>query len=266
MRPIIIGNWKMNTILSDAVILTTQIKNVASEIEAEIVICPPFTWLYPLSELLENAPENLYLGAQNMWFAEKGAMTGEISPMMLKDLARYVILGHSERRSHFMESNALINDKVHSALSHGITPILCLSEFKKMQDVRRGRGRPTGAELRSDIFQQLTSCLRGVPEKEIGKIIIAFEPVWAMSTTAETEGAASGVYVANVLSQIRNYLEEKYDSDAVKTTRLIYGGSVDAKNISEFLYQPEIDGALVGAASLKASEFIKICQIAGTEG
>ncbi len=262
-KPLIVGNWKMNTTLADAIVLTTQIKNAAEDLEADIVLCPPFTWLVPLNDLLEHAPENLFLGAQNMWFAEKGPMTGEISPLMLKDLVEYVILGHSERRFHFGESNALINDKIHAALAHGIKPILCVSELKKMQDEKRGRGRPTEAVLRSDIFQQIKMGLKGVAEKDIAKITIAFEPVWAISTTPGTKGAASGVYAANVMSRLKSYIEEKYGVEQAADVTMLYGGSVDAGNVAEFLYQPEIDGVLVGGASLKASEFLKMCNIAG---
>lgn len=262
-KPLVVANWKMNTTLSDAVVLATQIKNAVEDLEAEIVLCPPFVWLSSLNDLLEHAPENLSLGAQNMWFAEKGAMTGEISPLMLKDMVKYVILGHSERRMHFGESNALINDKVQAALHYKIKPILCVSELKKMQDEKRGRGRPTESELKSDIFQQLKTGLKGIGEDEIGSLIIAFEPVWAISTTADSKGAASGVYAANVMSHLRSFIIEKYGHERGNDVKMIYGGSVDAGNVSEFLYQEEIDGVLVGGASLKAGEFIKICRIAG---
>lgn len=262
-KPLIVGNWKMNTTLSDAVVLTTQIRNAIEDLEADIVLCPPFVWLVPLNDLLEHAPDNLSLGAQNMWFADKGAITGEISPLMLKNLVKYVILGHSERRFHFGESNALINDKVHAALQHGITPILCISELKKIQNEKRGRGRPTFTKLRSDILQQLKMGLKGIGESDITKVIIVFEPVWAISTAPDTKGAASGVYAASVINRLKSYLEEKYGGECAADVTMLYGGSVDASNVAEFLYQPEIDGVLVGSASLKASEFIKICKIAG---
>src|SRR3990167_6337502 len=123
----------MNTTLSDATVLATQVKTAAEDLDSvEIVLCPPFVWLVPLVEILERAPRNLSLGAQNMWFADKGAMTGEVSPVMLKDLIDYVIIGHSERRAHFYESDELVNDKIQAALQHSITPIVCVGELKKM--------------------------------------------------------------------------------------------------------------------------------------
>jgi len=262
-KPLIVGNWKMNTTLSDATVLVTQIKNAIEELEADIVLCPPFTWLVPLNDLLEHVPENLSLGAQNMWFTDKGPITGEISPLMLKNLVKYVILGHSERRFHFGESNALINDKIHAALAHGIKPILCVSELKKMQDEKRGRGRPTEVELRSDVFQQLKMGLKGIGEHDITNVTIAFEPVWAISTTSGTKGAASGVYAGSVMNLLKSYIGEKYGIEQAADVTMLYGGSVDAGNVAEFLYQPEIDGVLVGGASLKASEFLKMCNIAG---
>ena len=262
-KPLVVANWKMNTSLSDAIILSTRIKNSVDNLEAEIVICPPFAWLLTLKELLEHAPENLHLGAQNMWFADSGAMTGEISPMMLRNIAKYVILGHSERRSHFGESSTLINDKVQAALRHGLKPIMCVSELKKLQDGKRGRGRPTEAYLKSDIIQQVKYGLKGVDNKDIGKVIIAFEPVWAISTTADSKGVASGVYAAGAIDSIREYLSTKYGVEIAKDMVIIYGGSVDSRNVNEILCQEEIDGVLVGSASLKVDEFIKICKIAG---
>src|SRR3972149_2022769 len=132
-RPLIIANWKMNTDLADATVLAESVKNAASDLdEVQIVLCPPFVWLVTLEEISEKAPKNLHLGAQNMWFAEKGAMTGEISPLMLKDLVEFVIIGHSERRMHFNETDELINDKIQAALANKIIPIVCVGELKKM--------------------------------------------------------------------------------------------------------------------------------------
>lgn len=130
-KPLIIANWKMNTTLADATVLATSVKNAVRNLDIDVVLCPPFTWLVPLNEILEGGPSNLSLGAQNMWFAEKGAMTGEISPLMLESLVKFVILGHSERRLHFQESDDLINDKIQAAFQHKITPIVCVGELKK---------------------------------------------------------------------------------------------------------------------------------------
>lgn len=255
-KPIIIGNWKMNTTLSDAVVLANSVKKAAEDIDVEIVLCPPFVWLAPLAEDLEHAPKNLHLGAQNMWFAEKGAMTGEISPLMLKNLVDYVILGHSERRSHFGESNALINDKIHAAFRYGIIPIVCVGELKKMTEVRRGRGRPDHLELKSNVIHQLEAALKGVSRDLAEKLIVAYEPVWAVGTG----NAATGGYAAAVIAKLRAVFAKKYSQSLSERVRILYGGSVTSENIQEFIYQPEIDGVLAGGASLKAKEFIEICR------
>lgn len=261
-RHLIIGNWKMNTTLADATVLATQIKNAAEDLDVDIVLCPPFVWLVPLKEILEHAPSNLYLGAQNMWFAPKGAMTGEISPLMLKDLVKFVILGHSERRSHFDESNALINDKIQAALNHNLTPIVCVGELKKMPEEKRGRGRPSKVDVRSNVIHQLKSVLKGINQDEAEKIVVAYEPVWAIGTG----NPATGAYASAVISKLRKVIGQKYNQSLAEQVRVLYGGSVDSSNISEFLYQPEIDGVLAGGASLKAKEFIQICrEVSGRE-
>lgn len=256
-RPLIIGNWKMNTTLADATILATSVKNAAADLESvEIVLCPPFVWLIPLAEILEASPRNLHLGAQNMWFADKGAMTGEISPLMIKPLVDYVILGHSERRSHFGESNALINDKIHAGLHYGIIPIVCVGELKKMPQEKRGRGRPSKIDVRSDVLHQLKKALEGINRDHAEKIVIAYEPVWAIGTGTP----ATGAYAASVISRLREVFAKKYGQSLAEGIRILYGGSVTEENVREFIYQPEIDGVLAGGASLKAKEFIAICR------
>lgn len=260
-RPLIVANWKMNTTLADATVLVTQVKNSIEDLDVDVVLCPPFVWLVPLAEILEHAPTNIFLGAQNMWFAEKGPMTGEISPLMLKGLAKFVILGHSERRRHFYESDELINDKIHAALYHGITPIVCVGELKKMVEEKRGRGRPTRVDFRTDVGHQLEHALKGVSKENIEKIIFCYEPVWAISKgTVESRNAADGAYANSVVEKLRTIISRKYGQGTSERAHFIYGGSVDAKNITEFLFQPEIDGALVGGASLNAKEFITICR------
>lgn len=256
-RPLVIGNWKMNTTLSDAMVLAGSIKRAAEDLDSvEIVLCPPFTWLVPLAESLEHGPKNLYLGAQNMWFADSGAMTGEISPVMLMDLVKYVILGHSERRSHFVESNALINDKIHAAFHHGMTPIVCVGELRPMQNLKRGRGRPDRLTTKSDIILQLKRALQGLSVQKAEKLVVAYEPVWAIGTGKP----ATGAYAAEVVSSLRRVFKQKYSQNLAEQVRILYGGSVDSKNVREFVWQPEIDGVLAGGASLKAKEFIAICK------
>jgi len=260
----------MNTSLSDAVVLANSIKNAISELDAEIVLCPPFVWLYPVLEELEKRPKNLHLGAQNMWFTSSGPMTGEVSPMMLKSLVKYVIIGHSERRKNFNETNDLINDKVQAALENGLKPLLCIGELKKMpefEDQKRGRGRPNKNEKKFDIITQLLAGLNGVGKDDVENVIICYEPVWAISKgTAASRNAADGAYANAVAEKIREALARKYDEHTAERIMIIYGGSVDEDNIQEFIYQPEINGVLVGGASLNAREFIKICREAAGRG
>jgi triosephosphate isomerase len=263
-KPLIIANWKMNTSLADATVLATSVKNMVGSLDIEVVLCPPFVWLYPLSEILEKAPKNIALGGQNMWFTEYGSMTGEISPLMLKGLAKYVILGHSERRKNLGETTELINDKIRAALDHDLTPIVCIGELKK-QNSARGKGRPTKIDENSDIAKLLQGVLEGISAHDAEKIITVYEPVWAISTS--TGGtAANGAYAGEMAEKLRSVYSQKYNSLMAQRVKILYGGSVDEDNIKEYIYQPEIDGVLIGAASLKIKEFIKICrEAAGRE-
>ncbi|AKM81986.1 TPA: triose-phosphate isomerase [Candidatus Berkelbacteria bacterium] len=254
-RPIIVGNWKMNTNLADAIVLATSVKNAVADLGVEIILCPPFIWLYPLAEILEKSPSNLKLGAQNMWFAEKGAMTGEVSPNMVKVLAKYVILGHSERRSNFLEDNNLICDKVTAALENGLTPIVCVGE-KHKRSLAKKPGRPNKLVTENDLFSQLKGSLKNISRNDADKIIIAYEPVWAIGTG----DAATGGYAAEVIKDLRDILADLFGGPVSERIHILYGGSVDSENVREFVFQPEIDGVLVGGASLKAKEFIKICR------
>lgn len=259
-KPLIIANWKMNTTLSDAVVLATSVKNNVADLDIDVVICPPSVWLYPVAEILNpptgGGPRNIKLGAQNMYFTDNGSLTGEISPVMVKALAKYVILGHSERRSHFKESEDFINDKIHAALKHNLIPIVCIGEIKKMHELKQGRGRPSRVDLRSDVVSQLKSALAQVSEDDAEKMVVAYEPVWAIGTGQ----AATGGYAAGVIADLREVFAKKYNRQLAERVRILYGGSVDSENIKEFIYQPEIDGVLAGTSSLKASEFIKICK------
>lgn len=260
-RPLVIANWKMNTDLADAMIITNAVKNIIGDLDVEVVLCPPSVWLYPVHEVIPQALKNLSLGAQNMWFTEFGALTGEISPLMIKKMVKYVILGHSERRKNFHETNELVNDKVISALEHGIIPVICVGEIKKQISLR-GKGRPTKIEENSDITKQLKMALAGVSTEDAEKVVIAYEPVWAISTSGTGE-AASGAYANEKIEILREELARIYSRSLAERVKILYGGSVDDDNIREFIYQPEIDGALVGGASLKVREFVKICKEAG---
>ena len=261
-KPLIIGNWKMNTTLADATVLTTSVRNNVGGLDIDVVLCPPFVWLYPVAEILEKSPKNLHLGGQNMWFVEKGAMTGEVSPLMLKGLVKYVILGHSERRKNFHETDELINDKIQAALENNLIPILCVGELKRMPQEKRGKGRPAKIDIKSDVTHQLRAALDGISKEKAEKIIVAYEPVWAIGTG----NPATGAYAAQVIGKLRDVFADKYTQELSERVRILYGGSVDSENVREFIYQPEIDGVLAGGASLKAKEFIKICrEAAGRE-
>ncbi|MDO8513666.1 MAG: triose-phosphate isomerase [bacterium] len=250
----VVGNWKMNTQLADAIVLGEGIKyGVESLSGVEVVLCPPFVWLYPLAEMFSQGPTNLSLGAQNMHWEEKGTYTGEISPLMLKDLVKYVILGHSERRYHFNETDEMINDKVISALDHNITPILCIGEWKKSES-----GDVEG------LTKQLKAGLAGLEEAQLKKIIIAYEPVWAISK-GDTSGqrAASGEYAGEVVGKIRSYMEKEYGRAVSENIPILYGGSATADNIKEYMFETEIDGVLAGGASLKIDNFLQVCKAVG---
>lgn len=240
--PLIAGNWKMNTTIDEAVELVKAMRDELDGISSvEKVLCPPFVSLAAVRELIEGS--SIKLGAQNMYFAEKGAYTGEVSPLMLADLCEFVIIGHSERRLYFNETGEIVNKKVAAALNAGLKPILCIGE--KLEENEAGRT----AEV---VTEQLESSLASV--KNLNGLVIAYEPVWAIGTGK----AATGEQANETISLIRRNVIKLYGSKTAKDLRILYGGSVTAANAAEFMKQPEIDGALVGGASLKAAEFLNI--------
>lgn len=240
--PLIAGNWKMNTTLAEASVLVTEMREGLERIEGvEKVLCPPFLSLSLVRELLQGL--SIKVGAQNMHFEEKGAYTGEISPLMLKELCDFVILGHSERREHFKETDQMVNEKVKAALAVGLTPILCVGE--RLEEREAGRAEEV-------VVRQGRAALQGIESPQ--RMVIAYEPVWAIGTgRAETgEGANATIGI------IRDTMARLYSEGIAQGIRILYGGSVIAANVAEFIRQPEIDGALVGGASLKAEEFLSI--------
>lgn len=240
--PIIAGNWKMHTSLSEAISLVKELRDGLEHISGvEKVLCPPFISLAAIKSLLVRS--TIKLGAQNMHFEDKGAYTGEISPLMLKDLCQYVILGHSERRYHLGEDDRMINKKVKAALRVGLIPILCVGE--RLEEREGGRTQEVVARQINEGLKEVTSP---------GKLVIAYEPVWAIGTGR----AASGHDANATIGFIRYLLANLYGEELAQGIRIQYGGSVTKENISEFICQPEIDGALVGGASLKAEEFVSI--------
>jgi len=240
--PMIAGNWKMNTTVSEAVELVRAMQDELDKISnVDKVICPPFVSLAAVSELIKGS--SIKLGAQNLFFAEKGAYTGEISPLMVADLCEFVIIGHSERRQYFNETGEIVNKKIVAALKMGLKPILCVGERLEENEAGRTEEVVTG---------QLGSSLAGIGY--ISDMIIAYEPVWAIGTGR----AATGEQANETISLIRRNIAKLYSDGIAQNMRILYGGSVTAANATEFMKQPEIDGALVGGASLKATEFLSI--------
>jgi triosephosphate isomerase len=243
--PIVGGNWKMNKTIPEAVNAVEDLKTRLEDVEGvEIVIFPPFTTLKMIQGLLKAT--NIGLGAQNMYYEERGAYTGEISPLMLQDVGcRYVILGHSERRGYFGETNELINKKLKTALSFEFTPVICVGE--KLEERKEGKA----AEV---VDSQVRNCLWGIGAKEAERVVIAYEPVWAIGT-GET---ATPSQAEEMHRLIRGVLRELYGEGLANSVRIQYGGSVKPENIEDLMKEEDIDGALVGGASLNADSFAKI--------
>lgn len=251
--PMIAANWKMHKSIKEAERFASEFPLDQELLQkAEVVICPPFTALQIVSESIKGTV--LKLGAQNMHPAEQGAYTGEISPLMLSDLGcAYVILGHSERRHIFKESNQFINEKVKTALNHKIRPILCVGET--LEERERG-------ETRQICRKQLLDGLSGVEIDEPSMITVAYEPVWAIGTgrNADPRGAEE------VISYLRQILGEICGASPAEGIRILYGGSVKPGNIADFMRQENIDGALVGGASLEMDSFYNIIKGAVNNG
>jgi len=240
--PIIAGNWKMNTTVSEAVKLVSEMRPELDKIDnIDKVICPPFVSLVPVSEVVKGS--SIKLGAQNLYFEEKGAYTGEISPLMLADLCEFVIIGHSERRYYFGETGEFVSKKILAALQAGLKPILCIGE--RLDDYEAGRTKKV-------VTEQLRTSLAGIARPD--GLAVAYEPVWAIGTGR----AATGRQANETIGLIRRGIAKLYSNEIAQHLRILYGGSVTADNIAEFIGQPEIDGALVGGASLKATEFLSI--------
>jgi triosephosphate isomerase len=243
--PLLAGNWKMYKTVTEAVELVEGLLGgLGQATDREVLICPPFTSLHALSPLLQETP--IRLGAQDVFYEEQGAYTGAISPLMLRDLGcSYVIVGHSERRQIFGEGDALINRKLRAALGHGLRPILCVGETKPERDTERAE---------EVVITQLRGGLAGVEAASAGELVIAYEPVWAIGTgDTATPADAQAMHAT-----IRATLGELLGGAAAAGIRIQYGGSVKPENVDELMGQPDIDGALVGGASLKADSFLRI--------
>ena len=242
--PIVAGNWKMNTTVSEAIALAKEMRGPLDELQGvDKIVFPPFISLTAVAETL--AGSSIRIGAQNMHHNDKGAFTGEISPVMLSGVCRHVILGHSERRNLFHEDDAFVNRKVAAALDAGLSPILAVGE--------RLEEREAGHTV-DVITRQIRLGLESIPASQ--QLIVAYEPVWAIGTGK----AASAQEADETTGLIRRLLAGQYGEEFAGGVRILYGGSVTAENVAELMAQPEIDGGLIGGASLKPAEFISIAR------
>lgn len=248
-RPIVAGNWKMFKTVAEARVLLAELLPGLTAIQGvEIVLCPPFTSILPVAAMLEGT--TISVGAQNMHWEASGAFTGEVAPTMLTEFCKYVIIGHSERRTYFGETDTTVNRKVMAAFEYGLVPIMCVGET--LSEYEAGNT--------SDVVsRQVKAGLDGVDAKSIGSLVIAYEPVWAIGTGRAATAEGANTVIANI---IRGTLGKMYGDGLAQTVRVLYGGSVKANNAGEFFQQGDIDGALVGGASLKALEFIPIVRAA----
>ncbi len=244
-KPLVAGNWKMNKTVAEARDLVNTMKSPLGAVaDVEKVMCPPYMALMAVASLLEGSA--IGVGAQNLYWEEKGAFTGEVAPNMVKEFCQYVIIGHSERRTYFGETDETVNKKVVAALKHGLTPIVCVGETLSQYE----------SGLTAEVVQrQIKGGFAGIDPASAAKIVVAYEPVWAIGT-----GKASSRENANYVHQkvIRPALSELFGANGAEVIRILYGGSVTASNASEFFAYTDIDGALVGGASLKPDEFVAI--------
>lgn len=249
--PLIAGNWKMNNDIEGSIKLAELLVNSTEKINngVEVLVCPPFTALYSVKEILKGSA--IKLGAQNMHYENNGAYTGEISAEMLKDIGTdYVIAGHSERRQYFNETDDVVNRKLKKAIEFGIKPILCVGETLEE--------RESGIQ-ETTVRNQIINGLKGIENSCMNSIIVAYEPVWAIGTGR----TATSIQAGEMAAFIRNTVKELYDKHISENIIILYGGSVKGENAEQLMSQPDIDGALVGGASLKAEEFLNIIKNSG---
>lgn len=246
-KPIIAGNWKMYKTIAEAVDLVREMRRALNDVQTvESVVCPPFIAIPAVADALSGT--KVAVGAQNMFWAKEGAYTGEISPVMLQGLVKYVILGHSERRQYFGETDEGVNKKAHAAFAHGLTPIIAVGET--LDQYQAGI---TDQVVRT----QVTGALAGLSPEQVAALIIAYEPVWAIGTGLNAEPADANRVIGVT---IRGTVAELYGETVAQAVRIQYGGSTKPGNIAAFMQMPDIDGALVGGASLKAADFIAMVQ------
>jgi len=243
--PFIAGNWKMHKTIAEAVVLVQELRAALEGIVGcDVAVCPPSPALAAAREAL--AGSTIGLGAQNMHWQAQGAFTGEVSPRMLQGLCDYVIIGHSERRTLFGETDEMVNKKLHAALAHGLEPILCVGE--NLQQNRAG-------ETEKFVGGQIRAALTGITAEQARGITVAYEPIWAIGTGVPATGEGANDIIGRA---VRGTLAALYGDDVAAGLHIQYGGSVKPGNVAEFMAQPEIDGALVGGASLRATDFAAI--------
>ncbi|MED4632124.1 triose-phosphate isomerase [Peribacillus frigoritolerans] len=246
-KPIIAGNWKMNKTLSEATAFLEEVSNLIPKQDViDTVVCAPALFLDQLVQAAKGT--DVKIGAQNMHFEESGAFTGEISPIALADLGvSYVILGHSERREMFNETDEAVNRKAHAAFAHKLTPIVCCGETLEQREA---------GETNDFVGSQIEKGLAGLSDDQLKQAVIAYEPIWAIGT-----GKSSSAQDANeVCAHIRSVVADKFSNEAAAAIRIQYGGSVKPENIKEYMAQPDIDGALVGGSSLKSDSFLQLLE------
>ena len=237
--PFIAGNWKMNKTAVDAVVFVNEVKDGLNSLEGvDIAFCPPYLAIPGVAEALKGT--KIGVGAQNMYFEESGAYTGEIAPDMLTPFCQYVILGHSERREYFGETDEGVNKKAKVALAHGLTPIICVGESLAQNEA---------GETQSFVSGQVKGALAGFSAEDAAKVVVAYEPIWAIGTGKSATSQQAGDIIK---AAVRDVLAELFGDDTAQAIRIQYGGSVKEHNIAEYMQHPDIDGALVGGASLKA--------------
>ena len=243
-KPIIAGNWKMNKTIKEAVEFVNEIKGQVTDTDVEVVLCAPATMLKDMKEAAKGS--NVKIGAQNMHFEESGAFTGEIAPAMLKEIdVDYVVIGHSERREYFNETDETVNKKVLKALEVAIRPIMCCGETLEERE---------SGKMEDVVKTQITEGLKDVPAEKLAEVVIAYEPIWAIGTGV----TASSEQANDAIAFIRSLLKEMYNEATSEEVQIQYGGSVKPANVEEIMNQSDIDGALVGGASLKTDSFMQL--------
>jgi len=258
MKPLIIANWKMNLTLADALVLSGQAAKCAENYpNISVVLAAPSVYIYPIREHLRAKPNNFYLSLQDIFYEQEGAFTGEVSPKMVKGICSYSIIGHSERRKYFGETDEIVNRKLKALINANMKAIVCIGEQERyhLEDHFDYEVKRMGAK--GGILASAQKVLEGIQGDDFDKIVIAYEPIWAIGTS----NAASGAYAASVCYIIKSFIKEKFPKSADKI-QVVYGGSTGKDNTEEFMSQPNIDGLLVGGASLSGKDFKEICRIA----